>query len=296
MAEIDRDAARRYLLGQATEAEREALERRFFEDEAQAEEVEIFENELVDDYVTGRLPPDERGRFEKVYLSSPERAAKVSFARALDRRLSPPVMSRDRSFTVSWLLAAAAAFLALAGGYLAFQAADARREVSRLLAERGAAQQRERDLRRQLESERGRDEKLRLELSQVQAEKDRLATSLTTREKPHPGLVSFALVAGLVRDAGSSQQVFTIPPGARQARLSMSLPAGDYASYRAVIRTPEGKGIWKGDASQSEDRGKTLSVTVPAHFLSRGDYILSLTGLTASGRPEPAADYSFRVR
>jgi hypothetical protein len=297
MAEIDRDAALRYLFGEGTEAEREALERRFFEDEPLAEEVEILEDELIDQYVTGRLPEGERARFEKVYHSSPERAAKVEFARALDRSLARSGAGRDRRSSTPWLLAAAAAFLALAGGYLAFQAADARREVSRLLAERGTAQQRERDLRRQLDSARGGDEKLRRELSRVQAEKDRLAAELAVREKPDPGLVSFALVGGLVRDAGP-QQVFTIPAGAKTARLSMSIPAGDYASLSAVIRTPEGREVWKQTALAARPVGSTLpvAVTVPARVLGSGDYILTLTGASRAGRSETLADYAFRMK
>lgn len=296
MAEIERNAALRYLFGEGTEAEREALERRFFEDESMAEEVEILENELVDAYVAGRLPADERARFEKAYLSSTERTAKVHFARALDRRLAPSAATGRGPSTI-WLLAAAAAFLALAGAYLAFQMADARNEVSRLLAERGTAQQRERDLRRQLESAGGGDEKLRKELAQVQAEKERLAAELASLEKPDPGLVSFALVAGLVRDVGS-QQVFTIPPGATKARLSMSLPPGDYTSLSAVIRTPEGKEIWKQGALAAHPIGSTLpvAVTVRASLLAPGDYILTLIGATRAGRSETLADYAFRTR
>lgn len=295
MAEIDREAALRYLFGEGTEAEREALERRFFEDESNAEEVEILENELVDAYVAGRLPADERGRFEKAYLSSAERAAKVHFARALDRRLAPSE-ARGRGPATIWLLAATAAFLALAGAYLAFQMADARNEVSRLLAERGTAQQRERDLRRQLESVRGGDEKLRRELAQVQAEKDTLAAELAGREKPDLGLVSFALVAGLVRGEGS-QQVFTIPPGATKARLSMSLPAGDYASLSAVIRTPEGREVWKQAALAAPRAGSAipLAVTVPARLLVSGDYILTVSGVSRAGRSDTLADYAFRT-
>lgn len=297
MAEIERDAALRYLFGEGTEAEREILERRFFEDESLAEEVEILENELVDSYVAGRLQVGERARFEKAYLSSPERAAKVHFARALDRHLAAPAGSAGRGPMVPWLLAAAAAFLAIAGGTMAFQAVDARREVSRLLAERGSAQQRERDLRRQLEIVRGGDERLRRELAQVQSEKERLAADLAKLEKPDPGLVSFALVAGLVRDAGH-QQVFTIPQGATKARLSMSIPADHYSSYSAVIRTPEGRDVWKqaGLTAPRTESTASLVVTVPAPALPSGDYILTVTGKTSAGLSETLADYAFRTR
>lgn len=298
MAEIERDAALRYLFGEGSEAEREILERRFFEDESIAEEVEILENELVDAYVAGRLQVGERGRFEKSYLSSPERAAKVHFAKALDRRLGATAAVGKRAPFVPWLLAAAAAFLAVAGAYLAFQAADARSEVARLLAERGTAQQRERDLRRQLESARGGDEKLRQELALVQAEKERLAADLAKGGKTDPGLVSFALVAGLVRDAGASQQALAIPPGATQARFSMSVPTAGYASLSAVIRTPEGKDIWRQSAIAAPRVGSAapVAVTVPARLLASGDYILTVTGVTSSGRSESLADYSFRVK
>ena len=296
MAEIARDAARRYLLGEVAEAEREAFERRLFEDEAVAEEVEILENELVDEYVSGRLPPGDRARFEKAYLSSPERAAKVHFARTLDRRLSAPAARPDRS-SVPWLLAAAAAFMALAGAYLSFQALGSQREVSRLLAERSSLQQRERELRRQLDAARGQEERQKKELGELQAEKERLTAELASREKPDTGLVSFTLIAGLVRGAGS-QQTFTIPNGATKARLSMSIQADDYASYSAVIRTPEGREVWKqaGLTARRTESTASLVVTVPAPALSSGDYVLTVTGKTSAGLSETLADYAFRTR
>lgn len=56
---------RRYLLNQgASEEEREQVERTFLGDASFFEELVALEEELVDDYVLGRMPDDERAAFE----------------------------------------------------------------------------------------------------------------------------------------------------------------------------------------------------------------------------------------
>ena len=55
----------RYLLGELPEAERAALEEAYFNDRRLFEQVVRAENELVDRYARGLLPPPVRERFEK---------------------------------------------------------------------------------------------------------------------------------------------------------------------------------------------------------------------------------------
>ena len=54
-------------------------------DETFMEELELAEAELMDDYVAGRLADAERAEFERNFLSTDERRARLRFARMLDR-------------------------------------------------------------------------------------------------------------------------------------------------------------------------------------------------------------------
>jgi hypothetical protein len=78
----------------------------------------------------------------------------------------------------------------------------------------------------------------------------------------------------------------------------MSIPADDYASYSAVIRTPEGREVWKqaGLTARRTESTASLVVTAPAPALSSGDYVLTVTGKTSAGLSETLADYAFRTR
>jgi hypothetical protein len=292
MAEIERDAALRYLLGEGAEAEREALERRFFEDEELAEEVEILENELVDEYVALRLPPGERGRFEKAYLSSPDRAAKVQFARALDRRLSGQP-SVDRSVGAGWgrfLPLAAALVLGVAGAYLAVRLSESRRELSGLQARKAA-------LEGELATAWSERERLQKQLEAAKAAEELYASQIADMQREIDGTVVFTLAGGLTRDVGQ-QKTFKIPARASQVRLAVAMPSDDYASYSAVVRTPEGREVWKQVPLTARHVGSSLAldVTVPARLLASGDYVVTVQGSTPKGRLESVGDFALRVR
>ena len=77
----------------------------------------------------------------------------------------------------------------------------------------------------------------------------------------------------------------------------MSLPAGPYASYTAVLRTPEGKEIWKAAGLVARPVGSALvlELVLPARVLASGDYVVSVHGLTARAEPESIADFAFRA-
>lgn len=72
----------RYLLGGASEAERERIEAEFFADEDAFQEMLVAEDDLIDDYARGELSADERKQFEGRFLTSSEGRERVHFARA----------------------------------------------------------------------------------------------------------------------------------------------------------------------------------------------------------------------
>ena len=297
MAEISRQEAVRFLLGEGTEAEREALERRVFEDEAAAEEVEAFEDELVDDYVAGRLSGPEKLAFERTYVATPERAQKVEFARALRQRLAAPQGGGVVGVFPRLLPLAAAVLVGLAGAYFAYRFNESRRELNRLAEQQAALERRQKELSQDLAQAQAERARLEKELELTRKEAESYASQIAEAQRDLAGTVAFTLAGGLVRDAGT-QKTLDIPACARRVKLSMPLPSDEYASYMAVIRTPEGSQIWKQTSLAVRRVGSALSlaITVPARLLAEGDYILTVNGVSRGGRSEPAADFSFRVK
>jgi hypothetical protein len=51
--------------------------------------------------------------------------------------------------------------------------------------------------------------------------------------------------------------------------------------------------VWSGAVRPAGDR--TLVMNLPARLFRRGDYVLELKGVTASGDTEAVAEYSFRI-
>src|SRR5262245_26755676 len=98
------DTVRRYLLQDLSESERQALELRLLIDDDLAEELEIVEDELIDEYLAKELSRRERNRFEEVFLANPERKKKLNAGQALKRYLRPiPSSSSSSPQPRSWL-------------------------------------------------------------------------------------------------------------------------------------------------------------------------------------------------
>jgi len=73
----------RYLLGAVSPAERENIEAEYLVDEDVFEQMLIAEDELVDAYARGELSDQERGQFEKNFLTSERGRDRVHFSQAL---------------------------------------------------------------------------------------------------------------------------------------------------------------------------------------------------------------------
>ena len=114
---------RRYLLGELDDRARAEVEQRLLSDGEVFEELLVAEDEIIDDYASGRLDPEERSDFEAHFLATPERQQKLRFARALHRHamtlaneretVKQPVI-RSLCFSRPWLSWAATAVAVLA--------------------------------------------------------------------------------------------------------------------------------------------------------------------------------------
>ena len=112
--EQDSRQLRRYVLGAATDEECDAIEREGFDRADAADRVSAAEDELIDDYLSGRLDGSERPRFERHYLSTPNHRRRVAIVRALKNAASTgqPVGAR-RPASVWWTIAGVAAALVI---------------------------------------------------------------------------------------------------------------------------------------------------------------------------------------
>src|ERR1700738_5358868 len=77
----------RYLLGELSEAERSALEEKYFSDPKLFNDVLETENEVLDRYVRGLLPAPQREQFERFYLSHPRLSERMKFAESFAARV-----------------------------------------------------------------------------------------------------------------------------------------------------------------------------------------------------------------
>src|SRR5215510_11018191 len=89
-----------YLLGSLSKEETERFDKLCFVDDEFAERLSAVENDLVDAYVRGELSPATRERFRVAYLSSEERRQKVRFAEALMSRKEAIVAAEERTGNV----------------------------------------------------------------------------------------------------------------------------------------------------------------------------------------------------
>ncbi len=70
----------KYLLGDISEAQREAIEQQLLADDDFEEQISRLESELADDYVQGKLSDNEKQRFEDHFLRSEEGREQTAFA------------------------------------------------------------------------------------------------------------------------------------------------------------------------------------------------------------------------
>ena len=175
----------RYLLGEASDPERERIEAEFFADDDAFQEMLVAEDDLIDDYARGELSADEREQFERRFLTSSEGRERVHFARSFAAASGPrPVSlaadepSTDVSpgffaliFGRAGVLQAALATTVVASlvGFsgLLVERSRVNRELNELRAERTSLNQRVQELQQTADAERLRNEETMAQLNDL---------------------------------------------------------------------------------------------------------------------------------
>jgi hypothetical protein len=268
----DRDAilARRYLLGEVGDAERERIEQEFFADEAMLERMEAAEEALIEDYLANGLSPDSRSRFEREYLSLPHRRARVETTRALiaaaagahpaPGRSSVAALVRRPAMWASSVAAAALVLIAVGTWWEAGVSRGTRTGAIDAVARSGAD------------------------------------AAAPLRESVHTFAVSLLPVG--TRSAGTRPDVI-VPVGTDLVVLRLAADPGDapFANGRAVVRTVSGDEVWSGPATSASDRasGIAASIAVPAPRLGPDDYVITLFAVSPQGADREASRYFLRI-
>lgn len=98
--EQDTSWLRRYLLGELSDEEQRKIEERLLVDNGYVEQMLIAEEDLVDDYIRGSLPPPQQKAYEKLFPATREGKQKIQVTRILKNRLTefkepqPSLLSR----------------------------------------------------------------------------------------------------------------------------------------------------------------------------------------------------------
>lgn len=258
---------------------------------------------IVERYVTGRLPPEEATRFEEHYLDCPSCCARVEAAERLQRGLrrlaeEAAVGVPGDSRTMSWsrsprLALAAAALLAVALVPAWLELGEIRRLRSDLDATRDALAR--------TKAEKGSTERLEGELQQTRRDlaaevekRETLAREMAADRQPQANLpvISLTPVRGGLGDGPARTLNLPEKPG----WVAFWVEPGDdsFPAYRATLRTAQGAVVFQASRLTLNDLGALL-VTVHSTSLAPGSYRLDLDGLPAKGAPVSVGRFQLRI-
>jgi hypothetical protein len=298
---------RRYVLGDLEEIVRSELEELLITDPDTFEALGIVEDELVEEYLEETGSPAERRSFERGFLSSPEGQRRLLFARALRSRASMPALRLDPvpatsridrpqawGWRPAWVGLAATLAISVVGNVW-----QATRHPTQEATAQGPAPFPPSSVTPVAEVNIEARE-LKASLAREQRERALAEARAQTLEKQLQGsrapMVAFTLAAGLLRGAGSVLRV-TVPKDVVVVQLRLELPGDDYPLYRAALLDANGDEIWAASRIRAEGApGSPVAVVwLPSVLLSRGDYQIKLSGVSAGGEREALGTYPFRV-
>jgi hypothetical protein len=284
----------------------------------------IEEFNIADLYLLGKLPTEERARFEEHFVDCPKcldlLETTESFRGGL-QTVAAEEAARSSAYVQAGLLARLARLsrgrraLLLASAVLLLVALPAFllvMETRRVRGELEQAKSASADWRRQYEEQQQAAQRLRQEAERRSAEqRQRLEAELErvrqesarlADEAKRPGrLYSIASVFTLnsVRSADPIQSApvnqIVISRSSQLIVLSPELESDpEIQSYRAAITTADNRLIWRGDKLQLNPKG-AIELGFSARLFKAGDYLLALEGLSRQGRYVTIAKYPFRV-
>jgi hypothetical protein len=293
----------RYLLGELPAEEQAAFEKAYFEDPRVFAEVSDAETALIDDYVRGRLSPEMRGRFEQVYLADPRRRERVAFAEALAARVDARSATGTKSGGAGWrftwestrplAFAAAIVFAMAALMWYISQPLTNRQESTQATAPDAPG----RVAPPTPENRTAPDASASARENSGELRRDRAEAASGRKGGPPapiapltpgvPPTLALVLAPG-ARDAGASPPAtWTIPAGATEVRLALTIREPESQRLRVILRAVGGAEIARRDLTlRAGATGAAVTLTLAASRFDSGDYLLTLQGAARDGEFE----------
>jgi hypothetical protein len=291
---------REFLLGISDEEAERLIEEAILAGAVDPDEIHLVEDDLVDDYLFGRLSPEEERGFTEHFLSTAERQQKLAFVRALmqyarkqpsgenekSQRASRPV---PWPVSVSWRITTAVALAAslILAGLLGHQLALLRREAQVARASQNEVLQ----LQAALAAVKGGSSQPGQTFNSLPP-----SSELQSRPASAPGGAPLLeLAPGLTRGGQKAAQIH-LSYGTRLVWINLQLPSSPSHSYREELIAESGERLWMQVFTTASSTGaNTSTIALPAALLPSGDYLIRLEEASENGVFEETASYPFRV-
>lgn len=254
---------RQFLLDKVDDDERQRIESLFVTDTSFNERLLALEQDLIDDYFEGSLTKAETESFRRQYACSPVEKRKLAISKSVkdwaDSQSRMPVIVSQPGFRLRPVIAVpvvAAMIVAIVLGVLWINA----------------------------RSERDRQLALEQELSR-----------LNSRAASTPVSRSINLSPITIRNVEAQSEIETSGLQILELRL-LWIQQEHYPSYRAVLtQTGKDQTFKIGDLTADEANANVIRVKLPVRMLSRGQFRITLSGVTSGGAPGLSDEYSFTL-
>lgn len=326
---IDRQKLTAYLLGALTEDEQDRVAERYFTDDALFVRLMEVENDLLDQYVRGRLSAEDQSGFESYLKNLPDGRDRVAVARALaevvegDRAIAAaregePVSPLAAAEPTGWqwllgiLTQPVPALVSIAGvvvlaGLLVWwfnryqELNHAHRELLADAQQRQAQQEKllqdvsDRD--RQLAAEQNRAKQLEQKLQQREKQLREALAGAGGQFTPAT-TVFWVLSSTGLRDPFARPGEVRLGGNAKNVELKFPIREKKrYTGYRVLLQTLDGRQtLWMENLPAQPPRqdGQYVILVRPASQFANAAYKLTLT-LHETGGGETTRDYYFTV-
>lgn len=299
---------KRYLLGELSDADQTRLEEQYFSDADLFHELRTVRDDLIDAYVRDELSKEERDKVELFFRASPRRQERIEFAEALLQTVASPRPRLSKAALlpaapwwqfISGLLKtwrqpifAAAALVVLIG--ISWLVVRTLRERQRTESESAGLSAPQSPAPTPLVTHGASSS------PQTPGIPQSTQTPINSRPghtpESEPVVATFLLTPDLVRGPEETQKV-VISKKVTNVRLQLSLEGQPYSSYRAEVRTPEGRPIWSTKQLRVHigNSGRVVILSLPANLLNNADYTIRLNGVTSEKEVVNVGNYYFRV-
>lgn len=303
------DLFRGYLLGDLTSAECDRIERAYLKEQDVLDQLLAVEDDLVDEYLSNQLEPEERRKFELHLLRTPGQHERLTNARLLAQTIELRQAHEPKTHyglvaqVGNWfdrlaqkrVLAFAIVVLLVFAAWLAIRNRQINERLQVLQAERAHLIEEQRKLSEKLSEVAQQNTNSNQEAPQIAVEAN-TNNSTQNRNRNLTRIATFVLPVTTMR--GSSGSSFRIDPDMTEVQLHAQIQNPEYKSYEADLQTADGQSLskWKKLKSVQGANGAAILIKIPASKLRGRNYVLRVSGITAEGRVEDAGFYTFEIK